>query len=82
MESPSLLRLAAVFFAGLFTLQAARPFLCCDYNGGKVCAVSAEGKIEWKRRGDKEAELVPIAETVAKVEEAVKAALAAGATRA
>ena len=48
MESPSLLRLAAVFFAGLFTLQAARPFLCCDYNGGKVCAVSAEGKIEWE----------------------------------
>jgi len=48
MKSPSLLRLAAVFFAGLFTLQAARPFLCCDYNGGKVCAVSAEGKIEWE----------------------------------
>jgi hypothetical protein len=43
-----LLRLAAVFFAGLFTLQAARPFLCCDYNGGKVCSVSAEGKIEWE----------------------------------
>jgi hypothetical protein len=48
MKSPSLLRLAAVFFAGLFTLEAARPFLCCDYNGGKVCAVSAEGKIEWE----------------------------------
>lgn len=48
MGSPSLLRLTAVFFAGLFTLQAARPFLCCDYNGGKVCAVSAEGKIEWE----------------------------------
>jgi hypothetical protein len=48
MKSPSLLRLAAVFFAGLFTLQAARPFLCCDYNSGKVCSVSAEGKIEWE----------------------------------
>lgn len=48
MKSPLLLRLAAVFFTGLFTLQAARPFLCCDYNGGKVCAVSAEGKIEWE----------------------------------
>ena len=48
MKSPSLLRLAAVFFAGLSALQAARPFLCCDYNGGKVCAVSAEGKIEWE----------------------------------
>ena len=48
MKSPSLLRLAAAFFAGLLTLQAARPFLCCDYNGGKVCVVSAEGKIEWE----------------------------------
>ena len=27
---------------------AAHPFLCCDYGGGKVCAVSAEGKIEWQ----------------------------------
>jgi hypothetical protein len=29
-------------------LQAARPFLCCDYNGDKVAIVSAEGKIEWE----------------------------------
>ena len=29
-------------------LQAAHPFLCCDHNGGKVCVVSAEGKIEWE----------------------------------
>lgn len=28
--------------------QAAHPFLCCDYGGGKVCAVSADGKIEWQ----------------------------------
>ncbi|HEY6168733.1 MAG TPA: hypothetical protein VI454_11885 [Verrucomicrobiae bacterium] len=28
--------------------HAARPFLCCDYGGGKVCVVSAEGKIEWQ----------------------------------
>lgn len=28
--------------------QAAHPFLCCDYNGGRVCVVSAEGKIEWE----------------------------------
>jgi len=27
---------------------AARPFLCCDYGGGKVCIVSAEGLIEWE----------------------------------
>ena len=23
-------------------------FLCCDYNGGKVCIVAADGSIEWK----------------------------------
>ena len=28
--------------------QGASPFLCCDHNGGKVCVVSAEGKIEWE----------------------------------
>jgi outer membrane protein assembly factor BamB len=27
---------------------AGHPFLCCDYGGGKVCVVSAEGKIEWQ----------------------------------
>ena len=29
-------------------MLAAHPFICCDYNGGKVAAVSAEGKIEWE----------------------------------
>jgi hypothetical protein len=40
----------ALLLALLFArpLQAARPFLCCDHNGGKVCVVSAEGKIEWE----------------------------------
>ena len=28
--------------------QAAPRFLCCDYNGEKVCVVSAEGAIEWE----------------------------------
>src|SRR5689334_16836700 len=28
--------------------HAAHPFLCCDYNGGKVCVVSAAGEIEWE----------------------------------
>ena len=27
---------------------AAHPFLCCDYNGGKVAVVSADGKIQWE----------------------------------
>ena len=31
-----------------FTAHASRPFLCCDYPGGKVCIVSADGKIEWQ----------------------------------
>jgi hypothetical protein len=28
--------------------RAAHPFLCCDYNGGKVCVVSESGAIEWQ----------------------------------
>ena len=31
-----------------FAARAAHPFLCCDYGGGKVCAVTADGKIEWE----------------------------------
>jgi len=27
---------------------AARPFLCCDYNGNQVCIVAADGSIEWR----------------------------------
>lgn len=26
----------------------AKRFLCCDYNGGQVCIVSAKGEIEWR----------------------------------
>ena len=39
--------LLSLLFVAL-PLQAAHPFLCCDHNGGKVCVVSAEGKIEWE----------------------------------
>ncbi len=38
----------ATFLTLVATARAAHPFLCCDYNGGKVCVVSAEGKIEWE----------------------------------
>lgn len=48
MKFPRLSRLMAVLCVGVLSLHAAHPFLCCDYNGGKVCAVSAEGKIEWE----------------------------------
>lgn len=30
--------------------RASRPFLCCDYPGGKVCLVAADGTIEWEYR--------------------------------
>lgn len=43
-----MLRLLAVLFAFATAAAAAHPFLCCDYGGGKVCEVSAEGKIEWQ----------------------------------
>ena len=45
MKLPVLLALLA---ATALSARAAHPFLCCDYGGGKVCAVSAEGKIEWE----------------------------------
>ena len=28
--------------------QAAQPFLCTDYYGGRVCKISLEGKVEWE----------------------------------
>jgi hypothetical protein len=40
--------LRVVWLALLFASAQAHPFLCCDYPGGKVCLVSAEGKIEWE----------------------------------
>jgi hypothetical protein len=47
--------LSAILFLGLSSvsaLHAAEPikhrFLCCDYSGGQVCIVSAEGKLEWR----------------------------------
>ena len=45
---PRLAFLAALLLAATFTARAAHPFICCDYNGGKVAAVAADGKIEWK----------------------------------
>lgn len=45
----SILRVLAVLcLLGATALQAAHPFLACDYGGNKVCRVSAEGKIEWQ----------------------------------
>jgi hypothetical protein len=37
----AVLTLAAAAFAG-------PRFLCCDYGGGKVCIVGADGRIEWR----------------------------------
>lgn len=43
-----MIRLLAFLAVLASSLHAAHPFLCCDYGGGKVCVVSAEGKIEWQ----------------------------------
>jgi hypothetical protein len=48
MRVPVLWLVTIVASASLRSLEAAHPFLCCDYNGNKVCVVSAEGKIEWE----------------------------------
>lgn len=40
--------LAGVLLSALPLTAAPHPFLCCDYNGNKVCVVSADGKIEWE----------------------------------
>jgi hypothetical protein len=44
---PTHLILVALFSLA-FSSNAAHPFLCCDYQGNKVAAVSADGKIEWE----------------------------------
>lgn len=43
-----MIRLLAAVFSLVSSVHAAHPFLCCDYGGGKVCVVSADGKIEWQ----------------------------------
>lgn len=49
MLSPrSLIRSFVVAIVTAFSAYGAHPFLCCDYPGGKVCQVSADGKIEWQ----------------------------------
>jgi len=48
MKFPATLRTLIAFLAVTLSAQAARPFLCCDYNGDKVARVSAEGTIEWE----------------------------------
>lgn len=35
-----------LFLVRPFALEAARPFLACDHNGGKVCVVAADGTIQ------------------------------------
>lgn len=48
MKAFSFAVLLLTVLAAPLDLQAAHPFLCCDYNGGRVCVVSAEGTIEWE----------------------------------
>ena len=46
MQFPRLPLLALVLATVSCLAHAAHPFLCCDYNGGKVATVSADGKID------------------------------------
>ncbi|MBI3418420.1 MAG: hypothetical protein HY043_24280 [Verrucomicrobia bacterium] len=48
MKPLLILRLVGTLFVTALSVQAARPFLCSDHNGGKVSVVSADGKIEWE----------------------------------
>jgi hypothetical protein len=48
MQLPRLPFLAVLLLAAAFTANASHPFLCCDYGGGKVCSVAADGTIEWE----------------------------------
>jgi hypothetical protein len=48
MFAPRPLRFLLTLLASALTASAAHPFLCCDYGGGKVCEVSAEGAIVWQ----------------------------------
>ena len=43
-----LFRSVATFLAALPVRAGAKRFLCCDYPGGQVCIVSAQGEIEWR----------------------------------
>lgn len=49
MKPPFLLHcLFLLCLSAISGQAAARPFLCCDHNGGKVAIVSSEGKVEWE----------------------------------
>jgi len=48
MNSTLLSFLVAACTSFVISVRAAHPFLCCDVGAGKVCVVSAEGKIEWE----------------------------------
>lgn len=49
MHLPAFARASLLLFAAV-AARAAHPFVACDYPDGKVCLVSAEGKIEWEYR--------------------------------
>jgi hypothetical protein len=48
MKTNRLHSLLFAFFAATAPVQAAHPFICTDSAAGKVCVVSADGKIEWE----------------------------------
>ena len=48
MHQQLLAFVVATFLAALPVKADAKRFLCCDYPGGQVCIVSAQGEIEWR----------------------------------
>ena len=48
MPLHSSLRIFVCLLASTLLSFGAHPFLCCDYGGGKVCVVNADGGIEWQ----------------------------------
>ncbi|MDB6155811.1 MAG: hypothetical protein JWL90_4264, partial [Chthoniobacteraceae bacterium] len=48
MSLTAVLHFMVFSLAASWSAAAAHPFLCCDYNGGKVCAVSSDGVIQWE----------------------------------
>ena len=48
MHQQLLAFVVATFLAALPVRAGAKRFLCCDYPGGQVCIVSAQGEIEWR----------------------------------
>src|ERR1041385_2280569 len=48
MNIKTILRLTSLMLAAALPVCAQHPFICTDSAAGKVCVVSADGKVEWE----------------------------------